>query len=207
MVSHGNTTCKMQGDGTGALSIYGSRFADENFIGKHTGPGLLSMVSSKCRRLLRRMPGTCCMHVGSILHEYYHTLGFTFAGSATWLLVTYSWGDKVIVKMLFKFLAGSDQLILRSSATGYCPCTANVHLPHYGYSSIWRGVLCMCRLTVGQTAMVARCVAGVLTVLLIVLLTVLPRRVISAETMSVYISYSLWSAYSEHLCSEHVMEW
>jgi hypothetical protein len=34
----------VKGDGSGCVSIYGSKFDDENFIAKHTGPGLLSMV-------------------------------------------------------------------------------------------------------------------------------------------------------------------
>ncbi|MQL99474.1 hypothetical protein Taro_032189 [Colocasia esculenta] len=36
----------IKGDGSGCVCIYGSKFEDENFIAKHTGPGLLSLANS-----------------------------------------------------------------------------------------------------------------------------------------------------------------
>jgi peptidyl-prolyl isomerase H (cyclophilin H) len=46
----------LNGDGTGATSIYGNSFEDENFDVKHDAAGLLSMVRSAALGFTRALP-------------------------------------------------------------------------------------------------------------------------------------------------------
>ncbi|CAI0474201.1 unnamed protein product [Linum tenue] len=55
-----------RGDGSGCTSIYGHKFEDENFVAKHTGPGLLSMVSCLGLRIIPGN-GICCFYPFCIL--------------------------------------------------------------------------------------------------------------------------------------------
>lgn len=48
----------LNGDGTGATSIYGNSFEDENFDVKHDAAGLLSLVRSNAHRYTLR---SCCL--------------------------------------------------------------------------------------------------------------------------------------------------
>ena len=105
-----------KGDGTGGVSIYGEKFADENFKVKHTKGGLLSMVSCRLR--------TRCDHVGHVRRGGVGTLrsrSTWLSGYATVLLpcgtvcrCLTSLSSSVVGVWLFVIVAGGRQTRVRA---------------------------------------------------------------------------------------------
>lgn len=46
MLPPANDACMQRHDGTGQVSIYGGHFADENFVLRHVGPGVLTCCNA-----------------------------------------------------------------------------------------------------------------------------------------------------------------